>query len=203
MMQAWLYPSPLLLASASRTRRAILHAAGLPVEVQPAEIDERAVEDLSDLTEAEDVADLLATAKARSVSMRHPGRLVAGADQTLALGTERFGKPRERAQAREQLRALRGRTHRLCSAVSVVCDGILRYAHVETAHLTMRDFSDEFLERYLDAAEAALTSSVGGYQLEGVGVQLFERVQGDHFTVLGLPLLPLLLYLRRDGFLLT
>ena len=127
--------------------------------------------------------------------------LVLGADQTLALGVRRFSKAPDRAAAREQLRALRGRTHTLHSAVALMRAGTVLFEHVDTASLTMRDFSDDFLERYLDEAGAAATASVGGYQLEGLGIQLFERVAGDHFTVLGLPLIPLLDWLRRAGIL--
>jgi septum formation protein len=130
-----------------------------------------------------------------------PGRLVLGADQTLALGVRRFSKPKDRASAAEQLRALRGETHALHSAIAVAHGGTIAFEHVAVARLTMRDFSDAFLERYLDAAGAAVTTSVGGYQLEGIGVQLFERVEGDHSTILGLPLLPLLSFLRNAKYL--
>jgi septum formation protein len=129
-----------------------------------------------------------------------PGRLVLGADQTLALGTRRFSKPGDHRTAREQLQALRGRTHELHSAVAVVRGGAVLYDRVEVARLTMRAFSDTFLERYIATAGAAVTASVGGYQLERIGIHLFSRIEGDHFTVLGLPLLPLLESLREQGF---
>ena len=137
------------------------------------------------------------------MAAKHPDRLVLGADQTLALGERRFSKAADRAGAREQLGALRGKTHTLHSAAAVMQGGTVIFEHVDAAHLTMRDFSDDFLDRYLDAVGDKATASVGGYQLEGAGVQLFERVEGDHFTVLGLPLIALLDWLRRAGHLAT
>jgi predicted house-cleaning NTP pyrophosphatase (Maf/HAM1 superfamily) len=145
-------------------------------------------------------ARLLARKKAESVAATLPGRLVLGADQTLARGTVRFSKPADRAEAAEQLRKLRGCTHELHSGLALVRDGKLLFDCADTARLTMRDFSDQFLEEYLDMAGRAALASVGGYQLEGVGVHLFERVEGDYFTILGLPLLPLLAFLREKGF---
>ena len=147
------------------------------------------------------VAALLAREKAKAVSAKHPDRMVLGADQTLALGQRRFSKAPNRAVAREQLAALRGKTHTLHSAVAVMRGGAALFEHVDAAHLTMRTFSDAFLDSYLDAVGDTALASVGGYQLEGTGIQLFERVEGDHFTVLGLPLLPLLDWLRHAGLL--
>jgi septum formation protein len=125
--------------------------------------------------------------------------LVLGADQTLALGERRFSKPADRAAARDQLKGLRGQTHELHTAIALARDGATMFEHREVARLTMRSFSDGFLESYLDAMGAAVTGSVGGYQLEKAGVQLFERIDGDHFVILGLPLVALLAYLRRAG----
>jgi len=198
-MPLWLAAHPLVLASKSTARRAVLEAAGIPVEIEPADIDERAVEARAGADDAEMAATLLAREKAKAVAVKRPGRMVLGADQTLALGERRFSKASDHAGAREQLAALRGKTHTLHSAVAVVNAGAVVFEHVDAAHLTMRTFSDDFLERYLDAAGSAATASVGGYQLEGLGSHLFERVEGDHFTVRGLPLLPLLDWLRRAG----
>jgi septum formation protein len=200
-MPLWLAARPLVLASKSAARRALLAAAGLAIEVKPAAIDERAVEARAGTAGAEKVAALLAREKAAAVATAIPDRVVVGADQTLALGERRLSKAADRPAAREQLRALRGRTHTLHSAVAVMRDGKVVFEHVDAAHLTMRAFSDAFLERYLDTVGDAALASVGGYQLEGVGIQLFERVEGDHFTVLGLPLLPLLGHLRQAGLL--
>jgi septum formation protein len=200
-MPLWLAARPLVLASKSAARRALLAAAGLAIEVKPAAIDERAVEARAGTAGAEEAAALLAREKAAAVATAIPDRVVVGADQTLTLGERRLSKAADRPAAREQLRALRGRTHTLHSAVAVVRDGKVVFEHVDAAHLTMREFSDAFLERYLDTVGDAALASVGSYQLEGAGIQLFERVEGDHFTVLGLPLLPLLGHLRQAGLL--
>ena len=200
-MPLWLADQPLVLASKSAIRGEILRAAGLAIEVCPADIDERTIEQGSAARDPGEIATLLAREKALAVAARLPGRVVLGADQTLALGERRFSKPTDRAAAREQLTLLRGQTHQLHTAIALVRDGVILFEHRKAARLTMRAFSDRFLEHYLDAAGAAVTASVGGYQLEKTGIQLFERVEGDHFVILGLPLLPLLLHLRQAGWL--
>ncbi len=201
-MALWSAPAPLVLASKSFARRAMLGAAGLPVEVVPADIDERAIEDAQGAEpDPGELALLLAWKKASAVSFALPSRLVVGADQTLALGAARLNKPKDRAEARAQLSMLRGRTHTLYSAVTLVQDGVLLFETVDNARLVVRDFSDAFLDLYLDAAGPSVSEGVGGYQLEKLGVHLFERVEGDHFTILGMPLLPLLEFLRRRALL--
>lgn len=196
-MALWLAERPLVLASKSEVRRTVLAAAEIPIDVRPADIDERAIEAEAGALGPGGIAALLAREKARAVATNLPGRLVLGADQTLALGTEIFSKPLDRAAARAQLKTLRGKTHELHAAVALVCDGTMLFEHCAVARLTLRDFSDEFLEAYLAAAGDAVTASVGAYQMEKVGIQLFERIDGDHFTILGLPLLPLLRHLRQ------
>ena len=200
-MPLWLAGEPLVLASKSAIRHALLRDAGVPVEVQPADIDERTIEQQPPVHDASELAALLAREKARTIAARLPGRLVLGADQTLALGERRFSKPGDRAGARAQLEALRGRTHELHSAVALMRESTIVFEHREVARLTMRAFSDSFLESYLDAVGAAVTASVGGYQLERIGIQLFEHIEGEHFVILGLPLVALLQYLRQAGWL--
>lgn len=200
-MPLWLAGEPLVLASKSAIRHTLLCDAGVPVEVEPADIDERTIEQCNAARDAGELAALLAREKARTIADRRPGRLVLGADQTLALGKRRFSKPGDRAGAREQLEALRGRTHELHTAIALVRESTILFEHREVARLTMRAFSDGFLEAYLDAMGAAVTASVGGYQLERLGIQLFERIEGDHFVILGLPLVALLQYMRQAGWL--
>jgi septum formation protein len=199
-MPLWLERQPLVLASKSDIRGKILAAAGLRFEIRPANVDERGIEAKAGVSDAAAAARLLARAKAEAVSATRPGQLVLGADQTLARGTSRFSKPADRDQAGEQLRALRGRTHELHSAVALVRDGAVLFSCVDTARLTMRDVSDRFLSDYLDMAGEAALHSVGGYQLEGIGIHLFDKVEGDYFTILGLPLLPLLAFMRQQKF---
>ncbi|EKS30205.1 Maf family nucleotide pyrophosphatase [Afipia felis] len=191
--------SRLILASQSAARQALLRRAKVNFEALPADLDERGIEQTSRLSDAAAVAALLAKEKALHVGRAHPDAYVIGADQTLALGTKIFAKADDRAQAREQLKSLCGRTHELHSAVAVVKGDEILFESISTAHMTMRSLSDVRLEAYLDLAGEAVTASVGGYQLEGAGVHLFEKIEGDYFTILGLPLLPLLGFLRGIG----
>jgi septum formation protein len=200
-MAIWRGEHPLILASQSRTRQTLLANAGIAFEAIPAEIDEREIQRASGLTAPGDIASLLARQKALWVSSRQPDRFVVGADQTLALGKQLFSKPAGRAQAADQLRILAGKSHELHSAVAVVRDGNILFETVSIARMTMRQLTEAEIDAYLDEAGAAVTSSVGAYQLEGLGIHLFERIEGDHFTILGLPLLPLLAFLRGEGLL--
>lgn len=191
---------PLVLASKSSVRRALLEAAGVEVEIEPAKIDERAVEaSKAASASASKVALLLAREKALEVSARKSKSIVLGADQTLALGERRFSKPASAFAAREQLKALAGKTHELHTAAALARGGDIVFETVAAARLTMRPLSESFLDAYLAAAGSRVSSSVGAYQLEGLGVHLFEHIEGDHFTILGLPLLPLLAYFRSAG----
>ncbi len=189
----------LVLASGSRIRAELLENAGLSIVVDPADIDERAVEEplLKAGFSPEDLALVLAEAKANDVSERRPGDLVIGADQILAFEGERHTKPEDMEAARRQLLAFSGKTHELLSAVVISKDGEAIWRHVSTARLTMRKLTPAFVGHYLAQVGDVALSSVGAYQLEGPGVQLFEKIEGDYFTVLGLPLLPLLAELRK------
>jgi septum formation protein len=177
----------------------LLANAGIAFEAVPADIDERAVQETSGFSAPSEIAALLARAKALVVSRARPGSIVVGADQTLALEQRLFTKPADRAQAFAQLSTLAGHRHELCSAVAVVRDDEVLFETIAIARLTMRRISEAEIAAYLDeAGEMVVTSSVGAYQLEGLGVHLFERIEGDHFTILGLPLLPLLDFLRSQ-----
>jgi septum formation protein len=200
-MTIWRGKDPLILASQSRARQTLLANAGISFEAVPADIDERSVQKNSDLSAPGEIASLLAREKALFVSSKNPGRYTVGADQTLALGNRLFSKPSGRAPAAEQLRLLAGQTHELHSAVAVARDGTIVFSDVVIARMTMRRFAENEIEAYLDQVGQAVTTSVGAYQLEGLGVHLFERIDGDHFTILGLPLLPLLAFLRGEGLL--
>lgn len=200
----WLADAPLVLASKSAARRALLDAARIPVEAVSVEVDERALEAQAARRGAgpATVALELARAKALAGCAQSPGRLVIGADQTLALGDEAFHKPSDRAAARAQIARLAGRRHSLHAALVVALDGAILFETAQSAHLTMRPLDDVALDAYLTAAGDAVLSSVGGYQLEGLGIHLFEAVEGHHAVILGLPLLPLLGFLREHGVLL-
>lgn len=191
----------LILASGSPFRKALLVNAGVAVEAVPAELDERAVEaPLKDSgASPEDVALVLAEAKAVEVSQRVPGRLVLGCDQTLSLGDRLFHKPADMEAARRTLLALSGNTHQLNSAAVLARNGEVLWRYVGVASLTMRHLDPAFIGRHLARVGEKALQSVGAYQVEGEGIQLFERIEGDHFTIVGLPLLAVLAELRRLG----
>jgi septum formation protein len=197
-MGLWRGKSPLILASQSSARKMLLANAGLEFKATTADIDERGIQGASNLSSPREIALLLAREKAQAVSAHHPGSYVIGADQTLALGDRLFNKPSGRAQAMTQLQELAGKSHELNSAAAVARDGKVIFEDVSVARMTMRQMSVAELETYFDAAGDAVTSSVGAYQLESLGIHLFERIEGDHFTILGLPLLPLLAFLRGE-----
>ncbi len=191
---------PLILASQSATRVGILRNAGLAFEAVPSAVDERDLEaGLAAATSPGDLALALAEAKASAVAASRREAIVIGADQTLDAEGARWHKPSSRAEARDQLLALSGRTHHLRSAVAGIRDGAVRWRHIEAAALTMRTFGPAEVDAYLDRVGERALSSVGAYQIEGPGIRLFERIDGDYFTILGLPLLPLLAWLRREG----
>ena len=195
-------PSPiprLILASGSRTRRQMLEAAGVEFAVHPADVDEAALRATLGATTPAYVASELARAKAVEASRRFPDALVIGADQVLAVGSKIHAKPADLAAARLALRELAGTRHELLSAVCLARDGVEIWQHLGIAKLTMRDFSEAFLDDYLSRAGDRVCASVGAYELEGLGLQLFEHIEGDYFTILGMPLLPLLAELRAHG----
>jgi septum formation protein len=192
----------LILASASPWRAAMLRNAGIAVETIPARIDERAVEETLEGADlgADDVALVLSQAKADEVSTRNPSAVVIGSDQTLSLAGEILHKPRNKDEAIDRLLRLSGRTHQLNSGVCLVLDGEVLWSHVEITHITFRKLDAGFIGRYLAQVGDKALTSVGAYQVEGEGAQLIERIDGDFFSVIGLPLLPLLAQLRERGF---
>jgi septum formation protein len=191
----------LILASRSPARTALLSAAGVSFVAMPSSVEERAVEMplIEKGVSAKEIASVLADAKATTVSRDSSGAFVIGADQTLELDGARWTKPGSVAEAREQLALLSGRTHELHSAVAVARDRAILWRHSDSARLTMRPLTATAIDAYLAEVGDAALSSVGAYQIEGPGIRLFERLDGDYFTILGLPLLPLLMYLRSEG----
>ncbi len=200
-MTVWRERQSLILASQSAVRKSLLANAGIAVETIPADIDERSIQQNSGLKDPGEIAALLACEKATFISAKFPDRYVVGADQTLALGDQLFSKPANRAAAAAQITTLSGQTHALHSAVSVVKGGVTLFSHVSVARMTMRALTGSEIAAYVDEAGDAVTASVGAYQLERTGVHLFDRIEGDHFTILGLPLLPLLAFLRSRNLL--
>ncbi len=188
----------LILASVSKTRAEMLQRAGLTIRCDPAEIDEAALKDTARAMALDTVetALALALAKAEAVAKRHPRALVLGADQLLECDGVWFAKARDRSEARASLLALSGRAHRLISAAVIVRDGVRRWQTADTATLTAWSFGTAFVDHYLEQIGDDALTTVGAYKIEGPGVRLFEKIDGDHFTILGLPLLPLLAFLR-------
>jgi septum formation protein len=201
----WRGTAPLVLASQSPARQGLLRAAGIPFEICPAAIDERGIEaPLVTLgANAADIALHLSRAKALPVSGEKPGRLVIGADQTLCLEGRCIGKPASRAAARAQLEALSGRTHELYSGCCAARENTVLFETVGVARLSCRWLSPAFIDAYMTDAGAALFGNAGAYRIEGPGIHLFDAIEGDHATILGLPLLPLLKFLREEGSLLS
>jgi len=195
----WIPAQPLILASGSSARAQMLKAVGVPFEIDKPTLDERMVEAplLAAGADGAQIAAALARAKALEVSARHPGRHVLGGDQTLQVGLDLLNKPEGRAGARAHLRLLSGRSHQLHAAGQLARDGKILLSVSDVATLTMRELSDDFIETYLDAAGEAVLGSVGAYQIEGLGLHLFERIEGQHPVIMGLPLQPLIEGLRK------
>jgi len=199
--------SAIILASGSAVRANLMRGAQIPFEIVPADLDESILKrELGNGPDAEGehgagpaISMALAKAKAELVSAQHPDALVIGADQVMTLGKTCYDKPKDMQEARNRLRAFRGKSHLLHGGVALAQAGETIWDHYQPSHLTMRDFTDGFLDAYLETAGPAVLSSVGAYQLESIGAQLFERIDGDYFAILGLPLLPLMAELRRLG----
>ena len=192
---------PVVLASRSAARAALLREAGVPIEVLPARVDEAAVKAamIVEAASPRDIADALAELKAQRIAVRAPDRLVLGVDQVLVCDGRLYDKPADMAEARSQLQSLRGKAHDLVSAAVAFEDGRPVWRHIGRARMTMRPFTDGFLDSYLESHSSAFLSSVGAYRIEAGGAQLFSRIEGDYFSVLGLPLLETLGFLRTRG----
>ena len=196
----WRAPAPLILASGSATRLKLVTGAGIPCRTVSPNVDERAVEAplKASGASASEIAAHLARAKALSVSSANGDEIVLGADQTLVVGDTILSKPADRAEAASHLRLMSGRSHELHSAVALARGGKVVFECLEIARLTMRPLSEAFIESYLEVAGPRVQTSVGAYQVEGLGIHLFETIEGDHSTILGLPLLPLLVWFRAQ-----
>ena len=193
----------IVLASTSKTRQAMLSNAGISfIAVRP-DVDEAALKQANPHWSPQQAANELARRKSHAASINHPDMLVVGADQTLSFDGRTLDKPATLVEARQQLETLRGQPHQLISSVCCVKNGVELWSHCDQARLAMRHFSSAFLDEYLSILGHDCLTSVGGYKIEGLGAQLFDRIDGDHFTILGLPLLPLLGFLRGEGMLLT
>jgi len=193
----------IILASSSTTRRTLLLNAGIDFEAIPPKIDEIKLQSQFNIQTSDKLAQHLADAKSLSISALHPQEFVIGSDQTLFCNDRFYHKPINSTEAKQQLQELRGRTHRLTSALSCALNNEVIWRFQDEAELTMREFTDQFLEYYLDRAKDDILTSVGAYKLEGLGMQLFEEIKGDHLTILGFPLLPLLKFLRTRDLLLS
>lgn len=197
-----LHDANIILASGSRARREMLRAAGVSFTVETADVDEDAIraalndDDGEATVDPDDVAEILAVAKAEAVSLQQPEAFVIGGDQVLAFEDHILTKPKDEASARRQLASFRAKVHALHSAVAIAHNGEVLWSTVDTAEMYVRDFSDAFLDDYMRRAGRTVLDSVGAYLMEGLGIQLFERIEGDYFTVLGMPLMPLLGELR-------
>jgi septum formation protein len=198
-------PRALLLASASAIRLQLLQQAGIESTAMPARIDEETIRQSleSEQAKPQDIADALAEMKARKLAEKHPDALVLGCDQVLAFNDKIYAKPETIDEARSQLQAFRGQTHKLISAIVLYDAGKPIWRHISTAKLTMRNASDTYIDGYLARNWPSIQHSVGGYKLEEEGIRLFTAIEGDYFTILGLPLLPLISYLGTRGFIET
>ena len=199
MSTLWLLPRPLILASKSQARRSLLAAAGLPFEAIDAQVDERAIEGQLSIADGAGIAATLAREKALTVSAGQTERLVLGADQTLSIEGLLLTKPADRAVAKQQLMSMAGRTHTLHAAMCLARDGVVIAEACDEAHLTCRSYTDAFVDCYLDLTGDDVLQSVGGYAVEGLGIHLFDRIDGEQSTILGLPMLQLLDLLRDHG----